>query len=343
MYWTGIWEPHREALSKEVDLLRRTFGAPARVVSFSSGQCSRPWSSDRVIRLSGERWVLLRALAALLEPTTSVTHVVGEMHAWHLLRALGRRPIVFTVAIPGPPLDESLYKKVSVFAAESEALADALLSHGIPSSKVAVVYPGVDTQRFAPPPQRPDGPLRVVFASSPASPNEFGDRGITLLVEAARLAPDVEITLLWRQWGSVAAADAALAALNPPPNVSIRHGDLAEIADAFREADATVWLGAAGRGKSCPNSVVEGLACGCAAIVSDHCGIANLIARSEAGVSVAPTPVAVAAAMRRVAAARGAFAANARRLAQERFSLDTFVSRYRELYGLVEGPLAATV
>jgi glycosyltransferase involved in cell wall biosynthesis len=332
-YWTGIWEPHREAISKEVDLLRRSFGSPARVVSFSSGQRSRLLPDRGAIRLSGDRWMVLRGLAAALEPLADITHIVGEMDAWHLLRALGRRPIVFTVVIPGDALDRSVYEKVKVFAPETEVLADALVAAGVPASRIVIVPPGVDTQRFLPIRRPETERYRIVFASSPASVKDFDARGVPLLVEAARLVPDVDVVLLWRRWGNREEADRAFAALAPPKNLIVEHADVKDMATVYQQADATAWLGAGGHGKSCPNSVIEGLACGCPAVVSTDCGIAREVSRDGAGFAVARTPEAVADAILELSRDRRGYAARARCLAVNRFSEKAFLAGYRELYG----------
>src|SRR5262245_48580451 len=133
-YWTGLWQPGREALSNEVQVLRDLHGGRAPVVSFSSGQRTTMSIGDRVIRLSSERWALLRAVAAAVEPRGAVTHVFGALDEWHLLRAVGRRPIVFTVALPGRAIDPANARKVSAFAAETEPLDDALVQSGVPGS-----------------------------------------------------------------------------------------------------------------------------------------------------------------------------------------------------------------
>jgi glycosyltransferase involved in cell wall biosynthesis len=330
-YWTGIWEPAREAISREVDLLRRMNGEAAPVVSFSPGQRSALRRRQGVIRLSGKRWIALRALAALTEKAGDVTHVVGPMNAWHLLRAVGRRPIVFTVVVPGPVLGPELFGKVRIFVAETEPLAASLRGAGVPADRVRVIYPGVDLDRFTPAPP-PPGRFRVVFASSPANADDFARRGIPLLVEAARACPEVDVVLLWRQWGDRTAADRALAALHPPANLIVEHKDVADMSAAFQAAHATIWMAEAGHGKACPNSVVEGLACGRPAIVSPTCGIAGVIRDSGAGLAPDPEPAAVAAALRALTREPDQWRARARSLAEQHFSLASFSSAYQALY-----------
>ena len=82
----------------------------------------------------------LRLLAAAVEPRGAVTHVFGALDEWHLLRAVGRRPIVFTVALPGVAVDRTLARKVAMFAAETEPLAEALIKGGVPSGQLWEAY-----------------------------------------------------------------------------------------------------------------------------------------------------------------------------------------------------------
>jgi glycosyltransferase involved in cell wall biosynthesis len=331
-YWTGIWEPGREALSKEVELLRRRLAPRARVVSFSSGQRSRLLPQGGAIRLSAKRDVALRGLAALLEPFGDLNHVVGAMDSWHLLRVLGRRPILFTVAIEGKPLESSLYDKVSAFAAESRPLADALVRAGVPSAKIHVRYPGVDLARFRPGPRRA-APFRVLFASSPATPADFERRGIPLMVEAARQCPEVEVVLLWRRWGQVEACVRALHTLGLPPNLRVDVRDVSDMAALFQSVDATLFLPESGHGKSAPNSVIEGLASGCPAILNRACGISDLVEAHGGGLVIdRREPRAVADAMRELASNAGDHAAAARALAERHFSEADFLDDYATLY-----------
>jgi glycosyltransferase involved in cell wall biosynthesis len=331
-YWTGIWEPTREALSKEVHTLRHALAPGAPVVSISQGQASSWLPHDNVIKLFGNRWYTFRALAAVLEPRGAFSHAFGEVNAWHLLRALGRRPILFTVAIDGPGLQPELYAKVSRFVAESQSIADSLVGAGAPASRIEIVYPGVDLTRYAPsvcPAKR----FTVLFASSPGSPADLPRRGIPLLVEAARYAPDVDVVLLWRRWGQLEGCMAALQALQPPPNVQVKVGDVSDMSQAFGAVHATVFAPVEGHGKAAPNSVLEGLACGRPTVVSRNCGIASLVERHGAGVVLEKhSPHALADAWREVCRQYSSAAIAARGLAEQCFSRDEFVAAYSRFY-----------
>lgn len=330
-FWTGNWNPTREALSKQIETLRAGIAPSAPVVAFASGNRTRLRRREGVLTLSGRRWLLLRAVAAALELRGRVTHAFGAMNAWHLLRSLGRRPMVLTVAIPGPPIDRRLYDKVALFAAETKPLADSLAAAGVARERIRIVYPGVDLDRLRPA-ATPTGRFTLLFASTPADPAEFEARGLPLLVELARRRPDVDIVLLWRRWGDERGAQRALAALRPPANVRVEWGDVPDMASAFHRVHAVVACFAPGSGKSCPNSVIEGLACGRPALLTDTCGIAELVASEGAGRSAPRTAEGLAEALDALRADYDLHASSARALAERRFDSATFVAEYRAMY-----------
>lgn len=330
-YWTGIWRPEQEAISKEVAALRNELAPRAPIISFSHGQRSHLIPSDRTIRLSGRRTWLLRGLAAALERAGDVTHAWGSIDDWLFLKALGRRPVIFTTLLSGQAFPSAHYARVAVFAAESEPLAAQLRDAGVPDDRVTVVYPGVDLEEFAPAPP-PNGRFTLLFASSPSKVAEFERRGITLLVEIARACPDIDVVLLWRAWGDERAAARAFEDLNAPSNVVRQPKGTRTMAEVYRASHAVACLFSERFGKSCPNSIVEGFACGRPALVSAHCGIEHLISAARAGVSVPLTLEAAVAGVRHLQSDWSAHAAAARRLAETTFDMNRFVESYRALY-----------
>jgi glycosyltransferase involved in cell wall biosynthesis len=330
-YWTGIWEPHREAISKEVALIRQSLAPRAPVVSFSRGQRSTLAVRDRVVRLSADRYLLLRALAAILERRSSFNHVVGDLGDWHLLRSIGRRPALFTAVVEGEPV-AAFADKAACFVAESEVIADQLVRSGVAAARVEIVYPGVDLGRYRPTPF-PDAPVRVLFASSPGSVGDFEARGVPVMVEAARACPEIELVLLWRRWGQLDACVRAFESLRPPANVRLDVRDVGDMAAVYAGVHATIFVPARAHGKSCPNSVVEGLACGRPTLVAAECGIAGLIGRHEAGVVLRDRSAPAAAeALRELAQHHAGLGRQARELAERHFGVDRFLGAYRLLY-----------
>ncbi len=339
-YWTGIWSPAREAISREVEQLRSERDPRPFVVSVSSGQSTRWRVQDRVFRLSGARLGLLRGLGAVVERFGDVTHVFGASNSWHLLRAVGRRPVVMTVVLSSPDINPSHFDSIHTLVVETEALRDELVAAGVSTQRIRLIYPGVDLDRFRPAPLLA-GRFRLLFASTPADPREFEARGIPLMIEAARRCPDVDFVSQWRRWGDAHATNRALALLQPPSNFRVEHRDLSNMAEAYNSSHATVCLFDRGFGKSCPNSVIEGLACGRPALVSEGCGIAGLVDRQGAGLAVGRDPAEVALAIERLRRDYDRFAVRARSLAEEHFDLRRFVLTYRELYDNVAAPATA--
>jgi glycosyltransferase involved in cell wall biosynthesis len=319
-------------LSKQVAEVRRVCAPNAPVVSFSAGQRSALHVQSRVLCLSGRRWLWLRLAASCVERYGEVSHVFGALDDWHLIRAVGRRPVVLTVALPGELLLGALHRKVAVFVVESERVAQALVGSGVDPERVAVIYPGVDLRVFRPRPRRVSSPFRVLFASSPSDPGEFGARGISLLVETARRRPDVEFVLLWRTWDEEADTARAFARLAPPPNVQVDRRVIDDMTAYYATVDAVVCPYAEGFGKLCPNSVVEGAACGRPVLVSETGGIAGLVTEHHAGATFARTPQDLSMAIDEMRRDFGRCAEGARHLAETHFDLTEVAEHYRRVY-----------
>jgi glycosyltransferase involved in cell wall biosynthesis len=335
-YWTGVWEPQREAISKEVAWLRRSLSPGSPVISFT-GQPTAIHPRDRVLRINRHHWYMLRAAALGLEPLGRVTHVFGGVGTTEFfLRILGRRPILFTVVIPSVASEPDVYARVDHFVAESRSLRDILLRAGVPADRIDVIYPAVDLRRYAPL-SAPHGRFTLLFASSPPDVNDIDTRGIGLLIELARARPGVDVVVLWRQWGDADEAARVLAARRPPANFRIQSGDVADMAAAYQQAHATVCFFEAGNGKSAPNSVVEGLACGRPTLLSDTCGIADLVTEWDAG-AVAPRQLdALLDALDRLQSRYDIAASQARRLAEAEFDRSVALGRYAGIYARLAG------
>ena len=336
-YWTGVWDPAREAHSQLIAQLRGAHVPRRLVVSFSGGQRSWWRPRDGVYRLSGRRWGTMRVLASLIEPLGDVNHVFGSLGSWHLLRVVGRRPTLFTVTLPGAALDVALYRKVAFFAAETEDLATRLAALGVDGERVAVLHPGVDLCHFTRAPPPAVSRFRLLFASSPAVPSEFERRGMPLLVELARRCRDIDVVIPWRCWDDPAETAAALRALDPPDNFRVVRRDFADMNEMYRQCHATVTCYARDFGKAAPHSILEGLACGRPALVTDTCGIAPLIAARGAGIAV---PRDIESLVSGVAALRDelhVLSAGARALAEERFGLEHCREQYERLYRQLGG------
>jgi glycosyltransferase involved in cell wall biosynthesis len=331
IFWTGAWDPKMEAHSVEIELLRSSLENRSWVVSLSSQQL-RVSLSARLIQLPSRLWWAYRGIQIAVERLGDVMHAFGPLDAWHLTRSLRTRPLLFTVTIPGRPAEPLLSGRVSCFVAESEYIRELLLSEGIAPDRVRLIYPGVDLARFVPHPFPSRGPFRLLFASSPASVDEYEDRGIHLLVELARRLPDIEILCPWRTWDSLQQSSLELRKLCVPGNFVIWRQNIPDMSAIYRRVHATIIPFGAGFGKSCPNSCIEGLASGRPSLVSEYCGIADLVHQSGAGIKFKRDGAALEAAVLQLRASFQDYSVRARDLAEKAFGLEEFRGNYHALY-----------
>jgi glycosyltransferase involved in cell wall biosynthesis len=331
-YWTGTWDPAREAISKEIESLRIGRRARAPVVSFAPRQRLRVAWGSRVLVLPARHWMALRAVAALLEPFGDVTHVFGGQVSWHLLRALGRRPVILTAVVP-PSGDGAVpTSRLAAVAVESKGSVDEWIRVGVPPERIEVIYPGIDLNWMRPLPPPAAARPALLFASTPADVADLEPRGVPLLVELARRRADIDVLVPWRAWGDLDAARRAVAALRPPRNFIISFGDCADMREQYARAWATIACFAPGTGKTCPNFVLEGLASRRPAILTPSVGIAAEVAGNGAGVVTDRTVSALDAAIDVLRADWTGYADRARALAERAFDLRLFHDRYHALY-----------
>lgn len=329
-YWTGTWDPAKEAISKEIESLRYGARRRASVVAFSSGNRTRVTPSRSTITLSDRRRLTLRAIAAVIEPTADITHVFGGGSSWDLMRSLGRRPIILTAVVGGPGIADLPLGACSRVVVETDAAAAEWQSAGIPPEMIELIRPGIDLEEFRPAGAAPER-FSLLFASTPAELTEFEGRGIPFLVDLARERPDIDIVVPWRQWGDIAAARRRLEDLRPPSNFKVRH-EKVDMPTLLQSVHATVVAFDTGVGKSCPNFVIEGLAAGRPAIIARGVEIAGLVGAHRAGISTDRTVADFAAAIDVLKEDWSGWSARARLLAEREFSLSAFRARYEAIY-----------
>jgi glycosyltransferase involved in cell wall biosynthesis len=333
-YWTGTWDPAREAISKEISTLRAGVRARSPLVAYSAGNRTRVALRSGTLTLSARWWPALRLAAGFIEPRGDVSHVFGGGGSWHLLRALGRRPILLTAVVaPGAP-DRALYSKCARVVVESEAVIGAWVAAGVSPEAIELVRPAIDLDHYRPAATR-SSRFTLLFASSPADPEEIESRGIGLLVELARLNPDMDILVPWRVWGDMERARRDLEARRPPANFVLRVGDVGDMRECYTQAHATIVCFARGVGKTCPHFVLEGFASGLPCLTTREGGLADLVAEREAGVVAHRDVRALSEGLRQLRAGYQRYAARARRLAEDEFDLRRFGAKYEAIYAAV--------
>lgn len=337
IYWCGWLDERMVAVSKEMSLLMRAFPRSlAFGVSAHYTVALRPWARQYGVHVSLHPFV--RPLLRVLERSCDINHVYTGLSDWHFLSILGRRPIVLTVTQRGAPADPALLGKVTHLVAESDTLADVAVAAGVARHRVSVRYPGVDLSEFRPmPPPDRDGTWKCVFASSPENAEEVSSKGLDLLLELARCEPSFDLTVLWRPFGP--ASDQALRGVlaQCPPNVHIATGRVDRIQDCYAQAHFSV-APFRTAGKPSPNSVLEALAVGRPALVSDHTDLGPILEREHAGLRFSPTIEDLQRAYRDLRSNYAALQAASRACAERHFDLEAVLRHYAGVYETVARP-----
>jgi len=336
IYWCGWLDPQMVAVSKEMGQLMRAF---PRSLAFgiSTHYTVAFHPSSRRYGVHPSLHPFVRPAMRILERRFDINHVYTGLSDWHFLRVLGRRPIVLTVTQRGAPADTSLLAKVSHVVAESASLADEAQRAGVPRERISVRYPGVDLADFTVGPPPPGEPWRCVFASSPENVSEIHTKGLDLLIELARVEPSFHLTVLWRPFGPASDEALRVARTGAPPNVEFRAGRSVRIQDEYARAHFSV---APFRtvGKPAPNSVIEALAMGRPALVSDYTDLGGILEREGAGMRFSSTIEDLRRAYRDLLENYDTLQAGSRPCAERHFSLDAVVRHYARVYDAVSTP-----
>ena len=340
IYWCGWLDPQMVAVSKEMHQLMRAF-PKSMAFGISTHYAIAFHPRTRRFGVHPALHPLARPLLRALERRADVNHVFTGLGDWHFLSVLGRRPIVLTVTQRGEAADRQLLSKVAHVVAESDSLADDAHEAGVPRDRISVSYPGIDLAEFAPVPPPPrDGVWKCVFASSPENPSEVETKGLALLLELARLEPSFELTVLWRPFGPASEEARRLVEATAPSNVKIRAGRAERIQDHYARAHFSV-APFKTVGKPCPNSVLEALAVGRPALVSEYTDLGGMLEREKAGVRFSPTVDDLRRAYGDLCANYGALQAASRRCAERHFSLEASIRHYSGIYEAVLSPAPA--
>ncbi|MEK6275248.1 MAG: glycosyltransferase [Actinomycetota bacterium] len=265
----------------------------------------------RARRVAGKKPLVFNPLVSLHETLVSDRRRFrqGLFAAWILL-AVDRRAL----------------RLPDMVVADTEANADFLAELGeIPRSQVRVCLVGAEDRLFHAG-WRPDEPFRVLFVGK-----LIPLHGLETILEAARLAPELEIRLI----GS-GQLDKVLE--ERPENVEWVHWiDYEELPSEYWGAGCA--LGIFGTSEKArrviPNKAFQALACGTPLITADTPGARELLTDGENALLVPPgDPAALAAAMRQVAGDQELarrLSAGGRKVYEEKASEEVLGARWRSL------------
>ena len=286
--------------------------------------------------------LILRRRIQIVHSHRAHAHAVGL-----LASAMTGRPFIVGRHTALPPKDnlgsrvKYLSRKVTRYVAISRAVADVLIGYGVPEEKVAVIFTGVDTERFGP---HVDGAgVRQEFGVSPDAPligkisNLYGtSKGHDVFLEAARAVAEAVPDALFLLAGNATdsgklekmAGDLGIG------NRVILAGHRDDVPEIMAALDVLV---------NCPRSreglslvLLEGMAAGRAVVGTRVGGIPEIVRDGETGLLVAPgDPGALASALLRLLhdpQLASGLAAGGARYVRENLTIDQMVERTERLY-----------
>jgi glycosyltransferase involved in cell wall biosynthesis len=331
-YYVQWYRPAFEAISKEVRLLAEHFsdGYDVKIHDLHLGGLGTVRHSRRITSYHFAFYPILASYAYYLSRMSNLNHIYTSLGDLPYLHVLDLRRTILTAAAScnfGKAKKRVAYlKKLQKIVVESQKQRDELLQLGIPSDKISVVYPPVDLGKFSYTPTK--GTFTILFASCPTRFEDFEKRGVHLLLECAKLMPDVQFFFAWRggAYGEIKQLVANL------KNVEIVNELVDDMNEVYARAHCTVvpytrfddFL------KLIPNSALESLAAGKPVLVSTKTEITSFI--RSCGVVFEPDPVELVAAIRKMKKNYAALQKNCRKTA-ELFSKDRFIAAYEQIYG----------
>jgi len=296
IYWnSSCLEPGIEAISKEIFQLARHFQG-SWLFGINPHYRFR-WSfRNRYVGFHPSFDPILRVLIPIVERCADVNHVYGEPCPWIFFKTVKLRPLVLTIASEKGEGNWEFFERCRKIIVQTETFRKRMMSWGIDEKKVELLYPGIDLSRF-PPVSRPHGVQgipKVLFATAPRSQEEMVGRGVNLLLLAAKENPGIHYQLLYRPWRS------GYSSLQPTQdfitahrleNVTLTNRVVQDMAPIYQECHfLLIPYTHPNGGKECPNSLVEGLACGLPALISTVSPFAYFVEHHRCGVVFEPTP-----------------------------------------------------
>ena len=296
VYWNNsCLEPGIEAVSKEIFQLAGHF-SNSHIFGVSPHYLFRSSLKGRYHGFHTSFDPALRVLIPLIEAWADINHVYGEPCPWIYFKTLKRRPIILTIASEKGEGNLEFYDRCRTIIVQTESYKQKLLGLGISQHKIEVLYPGIDVAKGSV--QKTDKSTlpkpTIAFATAPRSQEEMAGRGVYLLLEAARVTTEVDFRLLYRPWRT------GYTSLSPTENfieqnnltnVHLTNSAVPNMFEVYGQCHFTVipYTTREG-GKECPNSMVEGFACGVPVLISSVSPFSHFVEQHECGVVFEPTP-----------------------------------------------------
>ena len=331
---TSSLEVEYEAVSKEVFSISRAIKG-SWIFSVSPHLVFKLSWKDKYLAFNPHFYLLLRILFPLIEKRFDINLVYGDMSPWIFHKSLTKNPIVHTITQANDHPVMEFIERCEKIIVQSSKTQDQLLTLGVPSPKIEIYYPGIDLNNFQPCEKRHDGSTKILFATAPRTREEMEARGCYLLIEAAKQTNNISYRFLYRTWRtgytSLAATKKAIMDAGVK-NIELSDSIVAEMHKIYPQHDYTIIpYTEENGGKECPNSVLEGLACGVPVLISSKCPFSKFIESNNCGVVFEPNVDDLIYAIELAKKKAGALSQASREVSEEYFNFSNTISKYEAL------------
>ena len=336
-YWVFNYEPHWEAVSKEIDSLVHAMGDGAgSIVGLNLRDRRLQWRG-RLKRIPLPHGLPLYPLLRSHAADPGINHLFASASERWLSPMLARRRGVLTVAKGSASLahierNADTLRRFQAVVVQSDWDRDLMWQVGVAERAIHLIRPGIPLAPY----REAAGPFTILFASSPFAADDFLTRGIQLMIHAAARLPDVRFVLAWR--GRHLRKLRELIHAAGATNVEVRDGVIADMDAVYDEVHAAALPALEHRSFiPAPRSGLEALAHGKPLLVSRYVSMAESLKRAGAGVVFDPTLAGLEAAIRRLRDRYPVMREAAQPYVERRFSPATHVELHRRLYASIRG------
>jgi len=338
IWTTASLEPEYEAVSKEIQVISKALNN-CWIFSVSQHITFRFSWKNRILAFNPKFYVIVRIIFPMIERLFDANLVYGDVSPWIYHKALTRKPIVHTVTQTSKkPVVEFLHR-CSEIVVQTAATRDQIINLGISESKVHLWYPGLDLNIYHPIKKTQSKTTRILFATAPRSKYEMHSRGCYLLIDTAKKVTDVSFRFLYRPWRSgYTSLETTKQAIvdSGVINIELSNTAVAEMNKVYCDYDYTIVpYTEEGGGKECPNSVVEGLACGVPVLISNKCPFAQFVIDNNCGLVFEPTVSGLVEAINKSKEVADELSMSARKVAIIHFNIAETVSKYKSMLAIL--------
>lgn len=335
LYCVQRYRPDREATSKEIDLLAKSFFGYIHNLHLD-GYFKFNFSAHATSYHS--IYYLLGFLPLLFFSHDKIIHLYTSLCDRPYLLFLNKKNMVITS--PNFFSKERIrskmrhLQKVRQIIIQSETQKKELIDAGIKEEKLSLIYPPVELERFSyhePPPD-----FTILNASCPGKVRDLQKRGIYFLLDLDPYLGDEHMKFLWR------GGEFSLF-MDKIKNLAFKHINIenkiyTDMNRQYAQVHCTIipYLQFDEYLKLIPTSVIESLAAGKPVLVSSKTGVAEIIRANACGVVFDPTRENLLHAIADLRKNYWRYQKNCRKTAEKYFSQGEFLKKHELIYAEIE-------